>query len=739
MSGVQTTLALQDKLTGPLMKMMKAMDNTIKVMEKMDNSATNMDLKGLAKARSSIQSASADMERLKSAALTAGERGVNPLKNSFTGLPGPVENATSSVRSFFSGFAGAAAAYLSIQGITTAFQSFVNSADTYVSTNARLGNINDGLQTQAELQEKIYQAAQRSKTGYNDLASSVAKLNLLATDAFSGNDDAIKFSELMGKVFTVSGASTAERQSGMYQLTQAMAAGKLQGDEFRAIMENAPLLAKAISKATGASMGALKEMSAEGTITADIIKSALYGAAEDIEQKFKNMPMTFAQAWIMFKNWSLTAFEPLFIRFSEFVNSDAFGVLAGHAMFFVNVFVAGMDLTFDALEYFYNLVSIIGNAFQDNWSWIAPMLVVMGTVLASITAILLAKYAVLGLIKVATLAWAAAQWVVNAAYLANPITWVLIAIIAVLALVVYAVYAWGDATASVVGAIVGSIAWMGTAFYNTLLFMANLGIASIEWIYNAWNQGAFGIQLAFFTMGQMVGRSMEAVGQAAESIVNQALGGISAVVNGGISGLNKLIGLANNIPGVNISSIGEVDFKVGKSLASTIGSSLQKIAPPTEAPNSLKLGRFDYKDLSQAYAVGNAVGKTISKSATNAMHGLVDKAKGFLEGKGMKDNPFITEPPGVSNPLGGKDKNPTGGKLDSVGKIDDEINISDEDLKIFRELADIKSIQNFKTLQPSFTFGNMNIREEADIDKIVKKISESLTNSLNESVEGAYS
>ena len=766
---VQTTLALQDKLTGPLLKMMKAMDSTIKIMEKMDNTANSVDMKGLAKARSTIQSASADMERLKSAASTAGDKGVNNLKNSFTGLPGPIDNATSSVRSFFTGFVGAAAAYLSLQAIADGFRSFVSAADTYVSTNARLENINDGLQTQAELQEKIYQAAQRSRTGYNDLASSVAKLNLLAADAFSGNDEAIKFGELMGKAFTVSGASTQERQAGMYQLTQAMAAGKLQGDEFRSIMENAPMLAKAISKATGVSMGALKDMSAEGTITADIIKTALFRAADDIEEKFKNMPMTFSQAWMMFKNWSLTAFEPLFIRFSEFVNSDAFGVLAGQAMMFIGAFTGAMDLFFDLLEWGYTELGALGQLIADGWGLIGPYLIVAGAALVSYLSILTAYRTVLFITTAletarafalgvtqaammlaagATFTATAAQWGLNAAIWAFPGTWILAAFIGVIALVVSALYFWGDSTATVVGAIVGSIAWMGTAFYNTLLFMANLGIAAIEWIYNSWNQGVFGIQSAFFAMGQMIGKTMEIVGVGTQAVANQALGGISDVVNAGISGLNKLISLANNIPNVNIKTIGKVDFKAGKSVVSSIGSSLRNIPMPKQAPTSLKLGRFDYKDLSQAFNVGNAVGKTISKGASNAMHGLVDQAKGLLGGKGMAKNPYMPDPNalgnmltpgGGSNPLGGDGKNPTGGKLDSIGKIDDEINISDEDLKMLKELADIRSIQNFKSLQPSFTFtGDIAVREEADIEKIVSKISESLTNSMNESVEGAY-
>src|SRR5690606_37469695 len=147
------------------------------------------------------------------------------------------------------------------------------------------------------------------------------------------------------------------------------------------------------------------------------IKASLFNAADEIEKKFKNMPLTFSDAMTMFKNWSLSAFEPLFIRFNQFVNSDAFATLAEHAAFFVNVFITGMSIVFDVLEWFYNLVGKIGQFFTDHWSVIAPILIVIGVVLGSIVAILAVKYTILGLIRLATLAWAAAQWVVNAAYL----------------------------------------------------------------------------------------------------------------------------------------------------------------------------------------------------------------------------------------------------------------------------------------------------------------------------------
>lgn len=179
--------------------------------------------------------------------------------------------------------------------------------DTLMSMRARIDNINDGMQTTDELMEKVYLSSMRSRTAYVDTAAVVAKLGLNAADAFGNFDEIVGFAETMNKAFIVSGASVSEVQAGMYQLTQAMASGRLQGDEFRSISENAPMLANAIAKFTGKSRGELKEMSRDGEITADIIKKALTFAADDIEAKFKNMPITFMQ--------SLTRMENKAIRF----------------------------------------------------------------------------------------------------------------------------------------------------------------------------------------------------------------------------------------------------------------------------------------------------------------------------------------------------------------------------------------------------------------------------------------
>jgi tape measure domain-containing protein len=201
-------------------------------------------------------------------------------------------------------------------------------ADELTSIRSRINLINDGSQTTAEIMEKVFDAAQRSRGSYTDMADSVAKLNMLAKDAFSSNDEAIAFVEQLNKQFKISGASVQEASAAMYQLTQAMAAGKLQGDEFHSIMENAPLLAQSIAQQMGLSVGQLKEMSSQGLITADIIKEALFNSAEETNAKFAEIPMTFAEVGQSIQNQLIQAFQPVLEQISTIPQSGEFQALS---------------------------------------------------------------------------------------------------------------------------------------------------------------------------------------------------------------------------------------------------------------------------------------------------------------------------------------------------------------------------------------------------------------------------
>lgn len=719
---VRTTMTLTDRMTGTLQRMMKAINSTIRAMEQMNTaSSRSMDMRSLQRARRDIESAQASFNRLQTSARQAGSEGQNAgnrLRNGLIRVRDSANSATSSVRTLLTSLLGFAAAYLSIQGIANGFNKFAQASDEYSNTNARLANINDGLQTQVELQEKIYRAAQRSLSAYNDTAASVAKLNLLAGDAFASNDEAIRFSELMNKSFAVSGAGNQEKSAGMHQLTQAMASGRLQGDEFTSITENAPLLAKAIADSVGKSMGELKEMSSAGEITADIIKTALFNAAEDIEDKFNKMPLTFADAMTVFKNWAQTAFEPLFKRFMDFINSDAFGILASHAMVFVNIFVSGLSLVFDALEIVYNAVGAIGQFMRDNTTWVTPLLVVMAVVLTSISTILIT----LGLVRIATLAWAAATWLVSAAYLSNPITWIIIGIISVIALVVMAMVMWGEETATVVGFVAGIFAALGAYILNQFINIANFLTIFAEFFINLFIDPVYAVKKLFYDLVMMVVENMSAMTGSFDSAATALGNAFVAGVNIAIKAVNGLITLVNKIPGVNFGKIGELQTGKSNVITKHWQNFAANIKAPTSDKNVVSLSKTKLFSIPDTFNKANEWAYDGMMGAADKVSGLVDKAKS-LAGLGKddknKENPFLdkaslmddvvkTAPSesglgAAGDPDKGKLK---GGKLDKVKKIEDKINLADEYLEIFKDIAEGKAINNIVSLTPNLQVHN---------------------------------
>ena len=241
--------------------------------------------------------------------------------------------------------------------------SAVQTTDQLTQIRARINLINDGSQSTAEIMDKIYSAANRSRGSYLDMADSVAKLNMLAKDAFSSNDEAIYFVEQLNKQFKISGASVEETTSAMYQLTQAMAAGKLQGDEFHSIMENAPMLAQSIANEMGLTVGQLKEMSSQGLITADIIKEALFNSAEETNAKFAEIPMTFQDIGTQVQNELIAAFQPAMEEISNMTSSGVLNdALAGLSIAFRLVGTAAQAAIITVRGAFSALSVVIGTA-----------------------------------------------------------------------------------------------------------------------------------------------------------------------------------------------------------------------------------------------------------------------------------------------------------------------------------------------------------------------------------------
>lgn len=299
----------------------------------------------------------------------------------------------------------------SVQGA----KALMGQSDIWTSSSARLELITNSDLESDTLQKLLYNSAKSSRGNYADIVSNSAKLGLLAGDSFVNNGEIVKFNELMNKSFKLSGASTQESTAGMYQLTQAMAAGKLQGDEFRSIMENAPMLADAIATYTGKTKGELKEMSADGEITADIIKESLFNAADDIERKFATLPMTFGDVWTNIVSDATMAFAPLYEQMNNILNSDMVqGVISTLPGIFEGISrkAQGMMFTLQniwtaagpGLQNIFTAIKNIGNSFFSANGIVSTLARTIGNALAN-PALVTAIYNVAGGVSVAAQAF----------------------------------------------------------------------------------------------------------------------------------------------------------------------------------------------------------------------------------------------------------------------------------------------------------------------------------------------
>ena len=214
-------------------------------------------------------------------------------RHASSGLSG-VEKSASGAGNALGGLGRKLAGLVSIAA-AAGVKSILNLSDEMASIKARTDLMNDGLQTTGELQDAIFQSAQRARGEYQGTADAVAKMGILAKDAFSSNDETVAFMEQVNKQFAISGTSAEGRSAAMLQLTQAMGSGTLRGEELNSVLEQAPTIVQTIAKSLGVSTGELRNMAAEGKITSSVVKKSLLAAADETNEKFESMPMTFGQ------------------------------------------------------------------------------------------------------------------------------------------------------------------------------------------------------------------------------------------------------------------------------------------------------------------------------------------------------------------------------------------------------------------------------------------------------------
>ncbi|MDY6680342.1 tape measure protein [Clostridioides difficile] len=781
MATIQTSIRIFDGMTPAFRNMTNAINTTINSFDRLQQRLHNPINAG------SIQASQQSLNNIESI-LTRIEQKIKGNTNEQENFNNKIRQGSEAGSLLVSKLKSLAGIYIGIRGI----ESITKAADTIASTKARLNLMNDGLQTTDQLNKMIYLSAQSARASYADTAAQVAKLGILAGDAFGSSVEVVKFTELMNKAFVIGGTSANEASAAMYQLTQAMGAGKLQGDEFRSIMENAPMLATKIADAMGKTKDQLKDLSSSGAITADIIRNALFKASAEIEKKFASMPITFSQALTMMKNDAYMIFSETLgkisgalqsVRFSEIVVSmrnvmiaissniyDTLNIIKNilNSDFFsdfVQGITLGAVLIIQGLGGITNAALSVVNVFAQNWNIIEPIVYGVAAAIGIYTIVAIAL-AVANKVASLSAAWfnfqmtqtvimhelatgatwmqVAAQYGLNAALYACPLTWIVLGFIAVIAVVFVAVAAinkFAGTSLTVLGVIVGAVFAAVATIQNIMIGLLNGCITVNEAIANGWNQCVFLMKQAIAKGVIFIIEKMASLNDSVNSAGN-ALG--KAFIDGAniaIRGVNKLVDLLNKIPGVNIGKVGEATFTPVKADNSYIKQQIDSLNRWVgDAPEKVILERMGYKDIGAAFEKGNALGTKWQKSLEKKLKDTFDINKMLEDAKdklGLKD---LWDKENPLNNLGGfggdlgKNVKDTAGNTAKMAKTMDK---SQEDLKYLRDIAEQETINRFTGVNIKIDMNNTNnINSEADVDGIVNVLTEKLNDAMVVSAEG---
>ena len=716
MSSIQTAIELSDRMSAPLYNICTAVNMVISNFEALEYaSSTAIDTSSMEEARQLLADGMVGLQDITSATesarrkqeeynqkIQAGSQHTDVLVNKVKSLVG---------------------AYVGISTVKNA----LDLSDELTQTTARLdmmvsqyNALNGTMQTTDELSQMIFLSAQNSRASYMDTAASVAKLGNNARDAFASTGEIVQFAELVNKQFTIAGASATESSNAFLQLTQALGSGVLRGDELNSIFEQAPNLIQTVADYMDVPIGKIREMASDGQITADIVKNAMFAAADDIDAKFNSMPMTWGQLWTYYSNQALMTFQPVLQRLNEMANDQHMQTALTGIM---NALSGAATIALNVID-----VMVTGGAYiVDNWSMIAPVIGGVAAALAIYNGALLLHNAyeaasnglkMIAAIRsvahgtatateaAATTGASAAQIAFNAALYACPLTWIVLAIIAVIAaiyLVVAAINKVQGTTYSATGVICGAVYAAGAFIVNTGVGLLNgliqliwsifvepfLGI--VEWVLNVTNGGfdSFGGAVANL-IGNIISWFLS-LGEVVTKIIDAIFG------TNWTAGLNAL---QNNV------------------LA--WGKNENAITLDREAPTIAYRASY-----SEAYNKGYDFGQGVENRIKNFFGGTKDD---------NSDNSGALGSYGAASDMAANVANIAG----DTSSISDSLDVSEEDLKYLRDIAEQEAINRFTTAEIKVDMSGMSntVHNTNDLDGIVDGLTTRVLEAMEAVKEG---
>ena len=466
MATVSSSLALQDRFTATINKAIQGSNRLLKVMEQIDQKDLDVNLRRQF-------SAALQAEKANNAEL---EKMVKNLNNAGNAAD-PLADAMSRVKG---ALLGAGAVYSA--------QRVLQLADSMTTTRARLDLVIEGMNeagtTADQLQQRIMQSANRSRASYLDTADAISKMGIMAGDAFGSTDELVQFTELINKQFTIAGASAEGQSAAMLQLTQAMSSGVLRGEDLNSIFEQAPTIIQTIADYLDVPIGRIRDMAANGEITAEIVKNAMLSSADEINRKFESMPYTYSQVWTMAQNILMDSFQPV-----------------------LQMIGAGAQL------------------IVDNWGTIEP-------VFWGLAAAGLAYAVALGIQTTATWIATGAARTFFATLLTNPLLWIAL----VIGVVVAAIYQWVQAVGGLENA--WAIA-MDYIQYGTDLTAYGISYG-VTWVLNSLDRMELGAATLSTNFQNFMGDMRAGALTQLQELANGGIG----IINDFISTLNKIPGVS---------------------------------------------------------------------------------------------------------------------------------------------------------------------------------------------------
>lgn len=637
----------------------------------------------------------------------------------------------------------AVAAYISIQSVGKA----LNISDELVQTTSRLNMMNDGVQTTAELVNMVYAAAQDARGSFSQMADVVARFGNNAKDAFSSSEEVVAFADLIQKQMTIAGASTQEAANAELQLSQALGSGVLRGDELNSIFEQAPNLIQNIADYLDVPIGKIREMAADGELSADVVKAAIFSAADDINSKFNEMPMTWGQIWQSMQNTALIAFQPVLQRLNDLANSEAFQT-------FIQGAIEAMATLASIVLNIFDLIGTVGGFIADNWSVISPIIygvigalavyaaylgIVKAIEIASAAASMIhslamsAKIAVMAAVTGQTMAATAAQMGYNGALYACPVVWIIMLLIALIAIIFAVCNAIAKMTGianSGFGVITGGVNVVIQFFKNLGLTVANIALgignavaALASNMMTAFHNAICNVQSWFYNLLSTACSVIESIAAALNKLpfVSFDYSGISSAADDYAAKASEAGG--NKEDYQSISDAFNEGFTTFDAFQDGWASDAFNAGAAWGDGVADKVSNFSLSDVFGQTDIPNVGDYTSGFNDTIANSGVSDYTSGF--------NDAIANS-GVGDSIGSID--------DNTGKIKDSLEVSEEDLKYLRDIAEQEAINRFTTAEINVDMSGMQntVNSGDDIDGFMTKLTDSVNEAVDNMTEGVH-